>query len=225
VRCEEIPTGCNIPEDSILHSYRREILKSYIGATLSVISNRRTLGRNTKWENVPSSPILVAPMKEARSASETSVLQEPHDVTSQKMAFFKFTRGSTYKMWKNSKNIGRKISILFNQYTILVIAKFSHIASCSQYADRRFGGMYHLHLQVEYRQLAAHFTLVSWQVNFRTRSYRRYAPPKRRFARWLHGAISQKMATLVTTTAETTDHTIHTRFFAVRLPSLHSCIR
>jgi hypothetical protein len=37
---------------------------------------------------VPSSPILVTPMKEARRSSETSVLKEPHGVTSQKTPFF-----------------------------------------------------------------------------------------------------------------------------------------
>jgi hypothetical protein len=36
-------TRCNIPEDAILHSHRREILKSYVGTTLAVTSNRRTL--------------------------------------------------------------------------------------------------------------------------------------------------------------------------------------
>jgi hypothetical protein len=38
---------------------------------------------------VPSSPILVALMKEALSSSETRFLQEPHGVTSQKTTFFK----------------------------------------------------------------------------------------------------------------------------------------
>jgi hypothetical protein len=47
-------TRRNNPEDTILHSHRRENLKSY-----SV---------------VPRSPILVTPMKEALGASETSVL-------------------------------------------------------------------------------------------------------------------------------------------------------
>jgi hypothetical protein len=47
-------TRLNIPEDAILHTYRRENLESY-----SV---------------VPSSPILVTPMKKALSSSETSVL-------------------------------------------------------------------------------------------------------------------------------------------------------
>jgi hypothetical protein len=37
---------------------------------------------------VPSSPILVTLMKEALSSSETSVLTEPHGVTSQKTPFF-----------------------------------------------------------------------------------------------------------------------------------------
>jgi hypothetical protein len=46
-------TQRNIPEDTILHSHRRENLKSYI---------------------VPSSPILITLMMEALSSSETSVL-------------------------------------------------------------------------------------------------------------------------------------------------------
>jgi hypothetical protein len=36
---------------------------------------------------VPSSPILVTLMVEARCSSETSVLQEPHGITCQKTAF------------------------------------------------------------------------------------------------------------------------------------------
>jgi hypothetical protein len=37
---------------------------------------------------VPSSPILVTLVKEALSSSETSVLKEPHGVTSQMAPFF-----------------------------------------------------------------------------------------------------------------------------------------
>jgi hypothetical protein len=40
------------------------------------------------YSYVPSSPILVTLMMEALSSSETSFLQEPHGVTSQKTAFF-----------------------------------------------------------------------------------------------------------------------------------------
>jgi hypothetical protein len=58
-------TRRNNPEDTILHSHRRENLKSY---TASV---------------VPSSPILVTLMKEALSSSDR-FLQEPHGVASQK---------------------------------------------------------------------------------------------------------------------------------------------
>jgi hypothetical protein len=42
-------TRRNNPEDTILHSRRREILKSYIGTTLAATSNRRTLRRNISW--------------------------------------------------------------------------------------------------------------------------------------------------------------------------------
>jgi hypothetical protein len=49
-----------------------------LGTTLAVISNRRTLRRNTKLlvtaSVFPSSPILVTLMKEAPGSSETSVL-------------------------------------------------------------------------------------------------------------------------------------------------------
>jgi hypothetical protein len=57
-------TRRNNPEDTILHSHRRENLKSnkYIGISLVAASV------------VPSSPILVTMMKETLSSSETSVL-------------------------------------------------------------------------------------------------------------------------------------------------------
>jgi phospholipid N-methyltransferase len=61
-------TRRNIPEDAILHSHRRENLKSY-----SV---------------VPSSQILVTLMMEALNSSESRFLQESHGVTSQKTPFF-----------------------------------------------------------------------------------------------------------------------------------------
>jgi hypothetical protein len=76
-------TRRNIPEDTILHSHRRENLKSYIvflygEATLRNIrhlvflrSVRRLL---VAASVVPSSPILVTLMKEALDSSEASVL-------------------------------------------------------------------------------------------------------------------------------------------------------
>jgi hypothetical protein len=93
-------TRRNIPKDTFLHSHRRENLKSYIGITLALTSNRRTLRRNTLTRFtrrniqedtilvflrsvrrllvaagvVPSSPIFVTLMKEALSSSETLVL-------------------------------------------------------------------------------------------------------------------------------------------------------
>jgi hypothetical protein len=65
-------TRRNIPEDTILHSHRRENLISYIGTTLAVTTNRRTLLRNT-----------------------SEFLQEPHSVTSQKTPFFIVTAVKT----------------------------------------------------------------------------------------------------------------------------------
>jgi hypothetical protein len=44
---------------------------------------------------IPSSPILVTPMKEALGSSETSVLKEPHGVISQKTPFFIVTAVKT----------------------------------------------------------------------------------------------------------------------------------
>jgi hypothetical protein len=52
-----------------------------LGTTLAVTSNRRALHRNK--------------MIEALSSSETSYLQEPHGVTSQKTAFLKVTAVKT----------------------------------------------------------------------------------------------------------------------------------
>jgi hypothetical protein len=57
-------TRRNMTEDSILHSHRRENLKSYIGTTLAANSNRRIL-RN--------SPILVTLIMVVIRSSETSV--------------------------------------------------------------------------------------------------------------------------------------------------------
>jgi hypothetical protein len=53
-------TRRNNPEDTILHSHRRENLKSYIGTLVT--------------SEVPSSPIRVTVTIEALSTSETSVL-------------------------------------------------------------------------------------------------------------------------------------------------------
>jgi hypothetical protein len=47
--------------------------------------------------------------------------------------------------------------------------------------------------------LATCYTLVSCSANFRPWRWRWYIPPKRQFAYGLHGAISQKMATFITT--------------------------
>jgi demethoxyubiquinone hydroxylase (CLK1/Coq7/Cat5 family) len=52
-----------------------------LGTMLAVTSNRRTLRKK-------NSSILVTLMMEALSSSETSFLQEPHGVTSQKTLFF-----------------------------------------------------------------------------------------------------------------------------------------
>jgi hypothetical protein len=66
-----------------------------IGTTLAVTSNRRTMVFLRSMRRllvtvsvVPSSPILVTLIKETLSSSETSVLQQPHGVTSQKTPFY-----------------------------------------------------------------------------------------------------------------------------------------
>jgi hypothetical protein len=57
-----------------------------LGTTLALTSNRRTL-LGTAGVG-PSSPIVVALMKEALRSSETRFLQESHGVTSQNTPFF-----------------------------------------------------------------------------------------------------------------------------------------
>jgi hypothetical protein len=68
----------NNPEDTILHSHRRENLKSYLGTTLAVTSNQvtlvflRSVRRLLVTASIVSSlPILVTLMKEALRSSET----------------------------------------------------------------------------------------------------------------------------------------------------------
>jgi hypothetical protein len=51
---------------------------------------------------VPSSAILVALMNEVLSSSETSVLQEPHGVTSQKTPFFIVTAVKISDLYRNN---------------------------------------------------------------------------------------------------------------------------
>jgi hypothetical protein len=65
-------------EDGILHSHRRENLKSYIVLFLGSI---RMLLITAKV--IPISPILVVLMTEAKQR----FLQEPHNITSQKTTF------------------------------------------------------------------------------------------------------------------------------------------
>jgi hypothetical protein len=57
--------------------------------------NESSMCRLLVTANVPSSLILVTLMMEALSSSETSVLQEPHGVTSQKTPFFIVTAVKT----------------------------------------------------------------------------------------------------------------------------------
>jgi hypothetical protein len=60
-----------------------------LGTTLAVTSNLRTLRRLLVTATVvPSSTILVTPMKEALSSPKHRFIKEPHGVTSQKTPFF-----------------------------------------------------------------------------------------------------------------------------------------
>jgi hypothetical protein len=66
--------------------------------TLAVTSNQRmlcSLHRLLVTANIPSSSILVTLMMEALSSSETSVLEDLHSITSEKMQFFIVTAMKT----------------------------------------------------------------------------------------------------------------------------------
>jgi hypothetical protein len=63
-------TRRNNPEDTILHSHRRENLKSYIIRTTLAVVRRLLVTASV----VPSSPIIVTLIKETLSYSETTVL-------------------------------------------------------------------------------------------------------------------------------------------------------
>jgi hypothetical protein len=63
-------TRRNIPEETILHSHRRENLKSYKSVLNTLRSVRRLL---VAASVVPSSSILVTLMNETLGSSETSV--------------------------------------------------------------------------------------------------------------------------------------------------------
>jgi hypothetical protein len=72
------------------------------------------------------------------------------------------------------------------------VAIFRNIAPCSPYVNRCFGGMYHLHLQ----GVVTCCKQVSCSADLRPQRWRCCDPPNRRFTYGLHGAVSQKIATL-----------------------------
>jgi hypothetical protein len=61
---------------------------------------------------VPSSPVLVALMKDALNSSETRFLQEPYGVTSQKTAFFRYSHLPLLLFMVNVHYFTKKISYL-----------------------------------------------------------------------------------------------------------------
>jgi hypothetical protein len=93
--------GTDVSEE-LSTSFIRVTRVGELGTTLAVTSNWRTLVFLRIMRRllvtasvVPSSPILVILMREALSSSETSALQEPHGVTSQKTPFFIVTAVKT----------------------------------------------------------------------------------------------------------------------------------
>jgi hypothetical protein len=115
----------------------RVIRVGELGTTLAVTSNRRTL--LVTVNGVPISPTLVTLMMEALSSSETSVLQQPHGVTSQKTAFFIVTAVKT----SNRTTFDRTARC----YTLLVFCiHFFSSYSNRRKTNQRFGGTWHFHL-------------------------------------------------------------------------------
>jgi hypothetical protein len=92
--------------------------------------------------------------------------------------------------------------IIINKKT----ADFWDVAPCRSCVNRCFGGM---SLAGGYQaQSASHLlTLVPRSRIFLTWRWRRHVPPKRRFTRDLHGAISQKSAFFIITTVKTSNPT------------------
>jgi hypothetical protein len=67
-----------------------------------------------------------------------------------------------------------------------------HIAPCSTYMSRRFGGTYHLRLQ-GWILPSNLLSLVSCLADFQPWILKWYVPPKRRLIYGLHGTVLQKM--------------------------------
>jgi hypothetical protein len=93
---------------------------------------------------------------------------------------------------------------------------FWDVAPCRYFVNRRFGGMYRLHLQgirnpraINQREQVARKFLIPWRL-------RGYIPPKRRLPKYLHGATSKKTAFLNITSCldltKPTDHYIQVKW-------------
>jgi hypothetical protein len=103
------------------------------------------------------------------------------------------------------------------------------VAPCRYFVNWRFGGTYRLHLQgirnprvmnqreqvaIEYtatcsRWFIARGFLIPWR-------WWRYIPPKRRFTKYLHGAISKKTAFFIVTAVKTSNLTLYNQLKANR---------
>jgi hypothetical protein len=81
-------TRRNNPEVTILHSHRRENLKSY-NPEDGILHSHRVLRLLVNANVVPSSRTPVTLMVEANIPSKRRFLQEPHSATSQKTAFLR----------------------------------------------------------------------------------------------------------------------------------------
>jgi hypothetical protein len=80
------------------------------------------------------------------------------------------------------------------------------VSPCSPYMNWRFEVTCHLH------SVALYYTLVFCSADFRLWRWRQHVPPKPLFTYRLHGAISLKMAAIITTAVSTSNSRLLTGF-------------